>query len=211
MVKNSNYMNKKECSIFRLFIFLLFFLICGNSLADCMKDIKKQYTKDNFGYIIIDELDMLVNIFKYKNLNSKEAVNIATCRITDYKKEYITISSLQPKTDTDLKINILTQHETSSDSLRIKIKIPPICSESCYIDILPSIGDNKTLIFNEGLAECTIKKHKFIYDNLFSISIMPIINPFKSATSWGDNETLSSFNLRIDDKVDLFDPKLSEL
>lgn len=212
MAKNSNYMKNPDFFFSKILIVLILFGYCSHSFANAIERTLKVYTSKDFGYITIDESNKLVNIYKFNSMNQKETVKIATCKITDNQKDYLTISSVSPLSGDNLKINTFTGYQISPDSLTITIKIPPQYAERIFICMIPSVGSEKKQYFTyDGIVQFKMIKNKFEYDNFFEFLILPIIDPFKSSTSWGDNETLSSFNLNISDKVDIYDPTLSEL
>lgn len=201
----------RALSISKYAIALCIALFCNIVLVDCGDMFATKYTADEFGYIDVDEDGKSVAIFK-KNPSEYGYEKIACCRINERTDNYFTISSLQPISYRDLDIHIFKEYSQSPDSISVKIMLPSLETGSLYVKINPSIGYPEKFSFSsDGTVEFRLKKHQFEYDNFFSAVIYPEINPFRTATSWGNCETLSFFDLRLDEILDVADPSLTRI
>lgn len=212
MGKNLSYI--QECRAFSIskYVMITFLALCYNMVfGNCSDVYATKYISDEFGYINVDEAWKYMAIFK--KISSEDVFeNIACCRINDKTDGYFTISSLQPMSYRDIDIHILKEYSQSPDSISVRIKLSPLETESLYVKVYPSIGCQEIFSFSpDGTVEFRLKKHQFKYDNFFSVVIYPEINPFRIASSWGNCETLSFFDLRLDEILDVADSELSRI
>ncbi|MCM1224278.1 MAG: hypothetical protein NC548_58480 [Lachnospiraceae bacterium] len=193
---------KKRSDLYHKFIIGIIFM---QSIMTSIADTHKEYYRaDNFGYIIINNNDHSVGIYKYIT-NEKGALNnIANCKIVKYQDNYFTITSQQPYKSDQLLLGITTKEETNPDSISISIVIPRNLSERYYISVEPVTEKIKNIQFsNDGKATFKLKKHAFDLYNQFTLCVYPKVNPFYNYSSWGDNQTLSFLDLQIEKHIDL--------
>lgn len=193
------------------YLIVFFFLICSiNIFGNGNNKSKKYYIAETFGEICINEKESTVEIYKYKDLINKENVNIANCKIITSNDDFFVISSIQPISSSELVLKTATQFCENPDSVVFTLKVPNIDYRKVFIQLNPSIGSPKTFFLtSDNTIEFKLKKYCFEYDNVFDLSIFPMINPFQNATSWGNCETLSFMDLNIGKYVNLLEPSLS--
>ena len=212
MGKNSDYMTEyRISSIFRCVLALCLVLSNQNAYGDCSDKSMALYIADEFGYMIVDENKKSIDIFK-TILSDNVTVNIASCKIKETTGSYFIISSRQPVSYKDIDIHVSKQYSQSPDSIFVRIKLPPQEADGLNIKVMTSAGRQEIYSFSsDGIVEFSLKKQDFKYDNYFSVIIFPEIYPFGEASSWGDSETLSFLDLRLDDIWDVTDPEISML
>lgn len=180
-------------------------------MGECKSMNMTLYVADEFGYITIDNDRKSVDIFKVTQ-SGTIPIKVASCTIKRTAESYLTISSLQPTSYKDLGINISKEHRQSPDSVIVTVKIPESEANGLYIRVEPSIGTEEKYRFSsEGFVEFHLKKYGFEFDNYFSLIISPEIHPFERASSWGDSETMSFLDLRMDEALDLSDRTVSRI
>ena len=184
---------------------------CQNASGGCKDRCEKLYIAEEFGYMIIDEDKKSIEIFK--NVSPDDChVNIASCRIKDAGDRFFTVTSTQPLSYRDIDIHVKKKYSHSPDSLIVRMRLPALENNSLYISVDPSVGKQETYKFSsKGTVEFHLKKQEFKYNNHVSVIVFPQINPFRQASSWGDCETLSFLDLRMDELLDLNDPELSQI
>lgn len=212
MVTRLHYLRESlSFSGFKTLLFLCLALCSQETQGECKEHNKMQYVADGFGYITIDWDSGSMDIFKTIPL-AHIHLNVANCSIKKTNEKYVTISSRQPTTCDDLDIHIYKEREQSPDSVLVKVKIPGSEAAGQYLMIYPSVGrEEKHLFSSTGLVEFHLKKYDFELDNCFSLVIFPEIQPFETASSWGDSETLSFMDLRMDRVLNLTDPDISKI
>ncbi|MDE6547934.1 MAG: hypothetical protein K2L22_02955 [Muribaculaceae bacterium] len=212
MERNSDYMIAvRHFSIFR-FVLIVCIAVCFQKASgEFRHESATKYISKEFGYIIIDEETQSVDIFKtIPEINI--SINIANCGIKHISDKFYTISSLQPITYRDIKINVSKEYSQSPDSVRVNIKLPAEAADSLYLMVMPSVGPMKKYDFSsDGTVKFCQRKQDFEYDNFFNVIILPQIYPFAAVTSWGDSETLSFLDLRLDEISDMTDSSISKL
>lgn len=189
-------------------------MLCNSAplaLGKCITSPKKKYVAEGFGYILVNDDQKTVEIFKAKS-TEETPVNIATCRIKDNTERHLTLSSLIPISYKELNFQINKTHSQTPDSLQVIIKLPSAETYELKIVVFPAVGQKENYKFSsDGTVKFFMKKYDFEYDNFFSVIVYPEINPFQIYSSWGRCQTLSFLDLGLDDITDITDSALSKL
>lgn len=200
---------KRNIAIFNLVLLIILF---ETTIASSTNHNREIYRSDDFGYMIIDNNNHRVEIYKYLSQDKKTMFNVANCKISNLQENSFVITSEQPTKSDELIMDITTSEKSRPDSLCISVEIPQNITEKYYISVEPIIDKIKNIQFSSnGIAAFKLKKHAFELDNVFSVCVFPKIDPFYNYSSWGDNETLFFIDLRIDNHVDVYNPHLSYL
>lgn len=196
---------------FKTWIFLCLALCSQETQGEGKENNKMRYIDDAFGYVTIDWDRKTMDIYKITS-SEHMPLNIANCSIRQTNEKYVTISSRQPTTCDDLDIHIHKEYGQSPDSVLVKVKIPESEAAGQYLMVYPSVGRKEKYVFSSnGLVEFHLKKYDFEFNNFFGLVIFPEIQPFEIASSWGDSETLSFIDLRMDKVLDLSDHDISTI
>ena len=196
-------------SIIRVTCVLCLILSFQQISGQCLHESKRIYYAEDFGFMVIDYKGMKVEIFK--NITSDDSLsNIGSCIIKDITNGYFTISSIQPISYKDIHVLATPDHDVSSDSISVRIRVPESEAESIFVLVSPYKGHVHKYDFStDGTVEFSLKKYDFEIDNYFNILLFHKPQPFQLTTSWGDSETLSFLDLRLDETVVSTDSTIS--